>query len=345
MSRKIYTAASEVLSILPDRTQAILRRRLGIGSQPPETLEAIGRSYGITRERVRQIEAAGLSSLKRSNALQYLRPILRRLDEFMREYGSVMEERHLISTFHAESGLKQRDLTEEEGCIRLFLKLADDFNQHKATDDLHLHWSVEERSRALMLQVLQVLTTHFQTTGKLLSLEEILSLLKRRGFPVDLKPMRSYLEISRKLQSNVFGEWGLIDWSEVRPRGIKDKSYLVLRKIGKPLHFREVAEQINLLGLSDKPALPQTVHNELIKDERFVLVGRGIYALSQWGYRPGTVKDVLIGLLKENGPMFQEELIEATLKQRQVRPNTILLNLHNRPEFKKLSDGRYTLNS
>lgn len=345
MNRKIYTSAHEVLSILPDRTQDILIRRLGIGRRSPETLESIGQTYGITRERVRQIEDAGFKSLKQSNALQYLRPILNKLNEFMQEHGAVMEENFLISTFHAESGLNQRELSEEEGCIRLFLELAEEFNRHKVSQDFHSHWSVEERAREVMRQVLQFLTAYFQRTGKLLSLEQVVELMKRQNLSSSPKPVRSYLEISRQIDQNIFGEWGLSDWAEVRPRGIRDKSYLVLRNIGKPLHFREVAEQINRLGLSNRPALPQTVHNELIKDSRFVLVGRGIYALGHWGYQPGTVKDVLIGLLKENGPMSQKELIEATLKQRQVRPNTILLNLNNRAEFRKLSDGRYTLNS
>lgn len=89
-----------------------------------------------------------------------------------------------------------------------------------------------------------------------------------------------------------------------------------------------------------KNVLPQTVHNELIKDARFVLVGRGTYALSEWGYKPGTVKDVMVQVLRENGnSMDKEEIIKKTLDQRQVKESTILLNLQDRNHFEKDKGG------
>lgn len=344
MNRKIYDSTQEVLSILPERTRDILSRRFGIGEFQPETLESIGISYGITRERVRQIEQVGLQNLKKSTARQYLRPLLSQLYQFIQEHGGVAEERFLIEKFHESCGLKQKELEQEEGCLKLFLELTEEVSAHQGDDYFHLHWALQKEARAKMSQALQDLVSYFQKTGELLSFSQISELIDRYHGPVGEKPVISYLAISRLIEANAFGEYGLKDWAEVNPRGIKDKSFLVLRHIGKPLHFRELAEQINYFGLGKRPALPQTVHNELIKDPRFVLVGRGIYALSSWGYQPGTVRDVLVSLLNENGAMSQEELIEQTLKQRQVKPNTILLNLHNRSEFKRLKNGKYVLN-
>lgn len=345
MNRKIHDSAHEVLSVLPERTQSILKRRLGIQGGEPETLEGIGQEYGITRERVRQIEAAGLKSLRESNARQYLRPITSRMYEFLLEHGGVMEERFLLEKFHKTSGLGQKELSQEEGCLRLFLELADEFYSRGPSNDLHPHWYTEEQSLERMKQALKALVKYLQNKGELLKLEHILEVLNQELGEVGERPAVSYLEISRQVEPNIFGEYGLKRWAEIRPRGIKDKSYLVFRHVGEPLHFRQVAEKINEMKLSERPALPQTVHNELIKDKRFVLVGRGIYALRHWGYQPGTVKDVLINLLKENGAMSQEELIQETLAQRQVKSNTILLNLHNRSEFKKLESGKYTLSN
>ena len=140
------------------------------------------------------------------------------------------------------------------------------------------------------------------------------------------------------LGQNNFGEWGLIAWPEITPRGVRDKAFLIMQRIKEPLHFTKVAEQINKAGFSDRVALPQTVHNELIKDERFVLVGRGTYALKEWGYQTGTVKDIIKAVLSENGPLNREQVVEAVLAKRLVKTGTIILNLG---AFKKRADNRY----
>jgi RNA polymerase primary sigma factor len=54
----------DILDTLPPTEQSIIRDRFGLGSEPPMTLEAIGRRMGVTRERVRQIEAAALRKLR-----------------------------------------------------------------------------------------------------------------------------------------------------------------------------------------------------------------------------------------------------------------------------------------
>ena len=108
-----------------------------------------------------------------------------------------------------------------------------------------------------------------------------------------------------------------------------------------PLHFKEIANNICTLGIDKKPAHVQTVHNELIKDGRFVLVGRGVYALREHGYEPGTVREVITRLLKERGPLDSTEVVRLVNQKRFLKENTILLNLQNRRHFKRLEDGRY----
>ena len=109
-----------------------------------------------------------------------------------------------------------------------------------------------------------------------------------------------------------------------------------MKKKKKPLHFTAVAQGIS------QDALPQTVHNELIKDQRFVLVGRGLYALEEWGYSPGVVREVIAKEMKKvERPITREEVIKKVLLQRQVKPNTILLNLTNKKYFIKNSQGKY----
>jgi len=170
----------------------------------------------------------------------------------------------------------------------------------------------------------------FKKEKKLLKFEEISKI-----FGIKEKVLSSYLEISRIIGKNEEGFYGLLEWPEIRPRGIRDKAYLVLKKAQRPLHFTEIAAQI------DGAKVP-TVHNELIKDERFVLIGRGIYALAEWGYFPGEVKDVILKILREKGrPMTKEEILEEVKKQRIVKPTTVLLYLYNKKYFERDSQGRY----
>ena len=139
---------------------------------------------------------------------------------------------------------------------------------------------------------------------------------------------------------------GLIEWPEIKPRGVKDKAFLVFKKHQKPLHFTDVAGLIDKLeyNLPNKKTYPQTVHNELIKDSRFVLVGRGTYALSEWGYVPGTIKDIIVNVLKEKKePASKEDIVKEVLSQRLVAKNTVLMNLNNKKHFDKDSNNKYFL--
>src|SRR3990167_9605437 len=155
--------------------------------------------------------------------------------------------------------------------------------------------------------------------------------------------LATYLAVSKRIGKNVFGEIGLTSWPEIKPRGVRDKSYLVLRRETKPKHFREIAELINASGFSNRRAHVQTVHNELIKDPRFVLVGRGMYGLSEWGYEPGTVKEVIANLLKKEGPMHKDDIVARVLSTRLVKPNTILLGIQDKKLFSQNEKGHIAL--
>jgi len=153
----------------------------------------------------------------------------------------------------------------------------------------------------------------------------------------------NYLSISKKFSVNAFGDWGLRYWEEINPKTIREKSYLVLKKQNQPMHFREISDTINKANLGGRKAHPQTVHNELIKDPRFILVGRGTYGLGEHGYMPGTAREVISRILKQKGPMTLSQIIGAVGKQRLLKQNTIVINLHDKKYFKKLADGKYSV--
>jgi predicted Zn-ribbon and HTH transcriptional regulator len=154
-----------------------------------------------------------------------------------------------------------------------------------------------------------------------------------------------FLSVAKEVRQNVFGKWGLVGWSDIKPRGTREKAYLVLKTTGKPLHFREIASLIDTYGLKSSKkshSHPQTVHNELIKDNRFVLVGRGTYALSEWGYKKGTVKEVLEEILRKSAtPLSREEVLTQILKVRQVKKSTVIINLNT--FFSRVGKNAYSI--
>jgi hypothetical protein len=153
--------------------------------------------------------------------------------------------------------------------------------------------------------------------------------------------LKRWLRISKKIDKNPLGEWGVSHSPNIRAKGIRDYAFLAMRRHGSPIHFKDIAKIIT--DLFDKKAHPATTHNELIKDPRFVLVGRGLYALSEWGYLSGVVKDFIVKVLHKNGPMTKDQIIDKVMKERYVKENTILVNLHNSKYFKKAKDGKYSL--
>lgn len=147
----------------------------------------------------------------------------------------------------------------------------------------------------------------------------------------------------KKIGKNPYGDVGLSEWTEIQPKTVRDRIYLALKKKGEPLHFRTIAQLINQYSTKAKPASAPTVHNELIKDTRFVLVGRGMYALSEDGYEPGTAREVIHRILKKNGPLRPKEVMLAVQKERFFKPNTVLVNLQNKSFFKRMPDGTYRI--
>ena len=108
--------------------------------------------------------------------------------------------------------------------------------------------------------------------------------------------------------------------------------------------FSDIAKEIADSNFKRKNVTIQAIHNELIKDSRFILIGRGIYALSTWGYKKGTISDIIKSILeKSDKALSREEIVKQVLKVRKVKETTILLNLQNKKLFKKIDKNSYTL--
>ena len=324
---------------LSPRNRDIVSRRFGLKSGKKETLESIGKNYGITRERVRQIEEFSLGQLSKSVAgSPEVAKYVSLAKDILGGNGGVMKE---VDMFKAFSGGDKTNVV--NASLVFILTLAGELVKFGESDEFHSFWAVDKQAAGSFTGNLVNLTKAFEKNEKPVPQSELASFFETNGVG-NSRDLAVLLDISKGLGKNVFGEVGLISWADVKPKGVRDKAYLVLRKENKPKHFTEIAKLINLTGFSSKKANVQTVHNELIKDFRFVLVGRGMYGLSEWGYKPGTVKEVLVDILKTSSkPLAKTELVAKVLVNRMVKETTILLNLQDSKVFSKKEDGTYAL--
>ncbi|MBU4030568.1 hypothetical protein KJ756_00125 [Patescibacteria group bacterium] len=316
-----------------DRTREIVRLRFGLDDGQRQTLESIGKNYGITRERVRQIEEATLSDLRRPASINIFKPAFRLIDAFFNREGRVVREERLLS---ALSGCDT--IHPSKGAVFFILSLGDPYQRLVESDKFYSLWVNSKDALSQAQLVVDYLVERIEGNKETVLLNNIIDFSKEANAQIDKKVLCSYLDATKQISQNNFGRFGLSKWPEINPRGAKDKAYIVFKDQKRPLHFREVADLINEAKLGTNLAQAQTVHNELIKDARFILVGRGTYALKEWGYQPGTIKDVIIQTLKDKGPLAKEDILNEVLKSRLVKKNTVLINLQNRQLFTKEGD-------
>lgn len=338
LSFKPKEVIKKLLSPLSDRARDIITKRYGLGKSPERmTLEAIGGEYKITRERVRQIENFAINAIKKSENYQKSDVFFNELKQMMDDFGGVVHEIDFLASI-------SKDVSSQNH-IHFMLVLSDAFFKIKEDDEFHHRWTTSRDLATKVHQSIKNLCQNF-TENDLVSEQELITrFLGELKDIVDDDKTREFtkrwLAISKNIGQNPLGEWGLVKSPNVKMRGIRDYAYLVIRQNGSPMHFVEVAKAItNTFG---KKAHPATCHNELIKDKRFVLVGRGLYALAEWGYTKGIVADVIKELLKKEGPLTREEIVSKVLKERHVKENTIIVNLQNPKYFRKEKNGKYAV--
>lgn len=327
-----------ILSGLSPRAYEVVVNRFGITDDAQrKTLEAIGQKYGITRERVRQIENSALSFIRKSDSFKSESDVFEELKKLIHTLGAIVSEQDLLAHASKDKLVQNH--------IHLYLTLGDAFTKHKEDEHFKTRWSVD---KDVADQIHKSLKNLFENLSddELISEPELVS-----RFLDDVKELaeqykneeiaKRWISMSKKISKNPLGEWGKTTSSSIKTRGVKDYAFLMMRKHGSPMHFREVAKAV--ASTFDKKCHTATCHNELIKDPRFVLVGRGIYALSDWGYKTGVVKEVIKELIKKNGPMTKEEIVDHVMKERYLKKNTILVNLQNTKYFKKNKNGQYTI--
>ncbi|MCA9364852.1 MAG: hypothetical protein KC736_03095 [Candidatus Moranbacteria bacterium] len=329
-----------ILADVPERSRVITRSRFGIDSvgQKPQTLEAIGQQYDITRERVRQI----------------LRDVFFVTDKHKKNASFDSAQNKVLSLVDAHSGIIKEDRIlaelggsdpQEIGAVRFFVHTINDVDLINATPEMDTSVVRSNFDVGQWKDTKERVKAFLAARNEVIEEDQFLSEALSAQLVDSSDVLLHYLDPAREIMRNPFGKWGLVSWPLIRPRNIRDKVYLILLETGTPLHFLDIAHAIDQHDLRKKkkrPTHPQTVHNELIKDARFVLVGRGTYALAQWGYQHGTVRDVIIKILETQGsPMSADAILTEVLKVRDVKRSTVMINL--KTNFVRTSDGLYTI--
>lgn len=331
-------AVHDTLAVIEqDREREIITRRFGLTDRR-ETLEQIGELLGITRERVRQLEKAILIRLK------------------------MAAEENKIPAIHEVERQIIRDLSENGRAARihdLALRLAG--KEADARLQAQIAFIAELSPKLVLLsendQYYQAVGIHDYADEKKLKsqIDKIVNAIKKHAKPVSVEELHRQLDMEHpdhvramaslsKQLAHLKDSWGLTKWPTVNPKNIRDKIYVILAENSQPMHFSDIAQSIKASEFKRRNVTTQAIHNELIKDRRFVLIGRGIYALDNWGFSKGTVADIIAGVMREAGePLHRDEIVRRVLKSRQVKETTILLNLQSKTQFKRVSKATYVL--
>lgn len=367
---------------LNKREQDILIKRFGLFGNKKETLEKIGKEHQLTRERIRQIEAAGIKKIKQLEDLnKHISCLKKTINQLLEEHGGLMEKEYMLNSLANISNNiyqeknKDNDIYYSHFNFLISKFLFNEFEEIKNSkyfkNSFKLKYQCLDHLEALVEELLEKIKKFKKTlkTDELINLTkeldsykkneekfkisnnlDISSILKKGLFleKSDLininKSIYSIFKAAQNIGQSKFGHWGISNWREIKPKTINDKVYLILKNHGKPMHFFEIAKKINEVVFDKKQANVATVHNELILDKKYVLIGRGLYGLKEWGYREGAVIDVVKNILESAKlPMSRDEIINKVLEQREVKKATISLALMDKNKFERLSDGKYQL--
>lgn len=338
-----------ILKNIAGRSKDIIEKRFGLFSDKEATLHSIGSTLKVTRERIRQIEKEALKTLKKVKPSKEFNQFISEIKKILKSNGGFCEQEYLFATL-----AKKYNDKNIERLIIFLATLDDSILRIEKSNSCKSYWAIDKENVLLVENTLKVINSSLSKSQIPLSLKQIISFVDKKLTP---KMVESILLIDNKINKNPIGEYGLVRWPVIQPYSARDKAYYLMKYyIKKPIHFQELSNMlkkhsfpkvIQSVYITPKKTFVsvQTIHNELIKDTRFVLIGHGVYALQEWGYEKGVVKDVIINILQASSkPMSEYEITQAVSKQRLVKENTVRLSLRDKTVFQKTQDSKYSVN-
>lgn len=340
VAKEIQDTFETILSSLVEKERSVIIRRIGLNWEK-ETLQEIGDTYGITRERVRQIEDVGIKKIGRIMRTSSLMRIQESWEKILQMHGGIMTRDRLVSSIIADIGIEWQL---NHNIIDVLLQA--DYNLQRSKPQLgtntYFHFAeiTKKMVEAVHKEVLKVLKKKGDIIESSVLYETVhLALFAQFGNLSNIvldSIMDIFLDIVKGEEKFI----GLEKWKILNPATLKDKAIYVLKKNKEPLHFLDIAAAIT--ERFGEPVKISTIHNELIRNGEFILIGRGIYVLKEWGYKDGTVLDVILEIFKKAAvPLSTEEITNRVLKVRQVKITTIYMNLQNKKYIERVGRNLY----
>jgi hypothetical protein len=342
--KSIVSTFKEILKSLSKKEKVVIERRIWLNWEK-ETLQNIWDSFepAITRERVRQIEDSWIKKIWRIIKATSLAKIQDFAREILDKHSWILTKDKLVNAI-----IKELELPSEINSSIIEAIVVSDYDIIKSKPKLwtktHFYLpNISKKNIDLMHKEAVAILKKKKDIMEQASLYEIIKLNLKNNWNFKNIFIDSVLDIYEdivKWEENLIG---LTKWKILNPKTLKDKALYILRKEKIPMHFVSIANKITE-SMGEKVKV-NTVHNELIRNEEFVLVWRWIYALRDWWiYKPGTVLDVIIDIMKKNGePMTTEEIIAKVLKVRKVKNTTIYMNLQNKNIVERVWRNYYKL--
>lgn len=339
---ELQTHFFDILKNLTQKEQDVISRRIGLNCQH-ETLQSIGNTYRITRERVRQIEDVGIKKIGRVVKGTYLEKIQTLGEQLLRAHGGLLSRDKLVSAIVREINIAE---PLNRGILEVVLQA--DFNIQKSKPQLgvDVHFYLPEIGKKLIQEVHKEALKILAKRGDIMEHHALYEMVKANLFAtygkIETILISGILEVFHDVVRGEEKFIGLEKWKILNPSTLKDKAIYIMKKEKRPFHFMELTNAIS--EHFREPVKVPTIHNELIRNEEFVLIGRGIYVLKEWGYKSGTVMSVIMEILeKSGGPMSTDGIISSVLKVRQVKPSTIYMNLQNKKYIERVGRNLYQL--
>ena len=332
----------DLLILLSQKEKHVIKRRFNLDNTYKSTLEEIGKQFNVTRERIRQIEKNALTKLQRNVNNTELSSVNEFIKSILKENGGVMTEENLFAALI--NILNKNDVEINKTAINLSITLEKELERVPNTINYKPYIRFNTVNDEFVRDVTENAIKILQKKTDVVPHSKLFEELKKKSVNIkdNLSQVISTLSLDKRLKI-VDGGAGLAVWRHINPKTLRDKIYFILNQNKKPLHFVDIVNKISELRFDNKRINLQAVHNELIRHEQFILIGRGIYALKDWGYKAGTVADIIEAILKEGKAKSQEDIIKEVMKQRIVKRITIILNLKNKSQFERIGREQYKL--
>lgn len=329
-----------------ERTRDIIVKRYGLLTGERLTLEEIGESYGLTRERIRQIQAKALKRMKllAVSSIKILSDLAE--DTLYQNYG-------ILTAEEADKKIPEIVETKDDGSSVLDLLNALGEIQKCVVGDIQIY---SPRLNKVDLCKLS---------------EKVVAVIKKDNLGLGVDSIVKRINLLREITDPRFNQRDFVfKYCKIDPRieeiklisakpevifryytpghfekkgwiGLIDK---VLEQEQMPLHFTEITNRVNdLIADSGKQLDVRRAHFILIENENFAHSGiHGTYGLTSWGLRKETTTELIEECLKKAGfPLHWKQIYNYVSKFKDSRVASIVSVLENNRKFKRTSSGVY----